>query len=67
MAKFDIAASEEKLGRIQAALNRREGENLSDLATLSTKGVRRLPEENLEKGYRQAFSVDVDRILHSRA
>lgn len=67
MGKFDVETSEMKLGMIQAALNRREDQNLSPIATLSTQGVRRLPEENLERGYRQSFSVDVDRILHSLA
>ncbi len=48
-------------------LNKRESEILSPLATLSSEGIRCIPEERLEKGYRQAFSVDADRILHSRA
>ncbi len=55
------------LGMIKEALNQRETESLSPMATLNTYGVRRLPEENLETGYRQPFSVDVDRILHSLA
>jgi len=40
---------------------------LSPLATRSDDGVRRIPDERLESDYRQAFSVDVDRILHSLA
>ena len=51
----------------RTALNRREAEMLSPIAALSIYGVRRLHEEHLESGYRQAFSVDADRILHSLA
>lgn len=46
-------------------LDRQEGERLSPLACLSRAGVRRRPEE--VGGHRQAFAVDSDRILHSRA
>ncbi len=52
---------------IQSALEQRESENLSPIATLSGAGVRRHHDTRLEEGYRLAFSVDVDRILHSRA
>lgn len=55
------------LGMIQATLEQRENENLSPIATLSAAGVRRRHDALLEQGYRLAFSVDVDRILHSRA
>ena len=48
-------------------LNQREMETLSPIATFSQDGIRRLKEERLEKDHRQAFSVDVDRILHSHA
>jgi len=48
-------------------LNQREIETLSPIATFSQNGIRRLKEERLEKDHRQAFSVDVDRILHSHA
>ena len=34
---------------------------------MSDDGVRRFHDARLEEGYRQTFSVDVDRILHSRA
>ena len=40
---------------------------LSDMAALSSKALRRHPEANLEAGYRQAFALDTDRILHSSA
>ncbi|HUV50909.1 MAG TPA: HD domain-containing protein [Anaerolineae bacterium] len=52
---------------IKDALNKRETETLSHVATLSSRGLRRLQEDRLKGGYRQAFSVDVDRILHSLA
>lgn len=52
---------------IQKALNRREEESLAPIATLSDQGVRRVAEDQLIKGYRQTFSVDVDRILYSLA
>jgi dGTPase len=37
------------------------------MATLSDTGVRRFHDVRVDEGYRQTFSVDVDRILHSRA
>jgi len=52
---------------ISRAMAQRESEILSPLATLSSTGVRRSLDERLAEGYRQTFSVDVDRILHSRA
>jgi dGTPase len=58
---------DQNLNIISLALKERETEILSPLATLSDTGVRRLQDARLEEGYRQTFSVDVDRILHSRA
>jgi len=55
------------LDKIRQALSQRETETLSPMAEMSKRGIRRLREEQLEKGYRQSFSVDVDRILHSHA
>jgi dGTPase len=55
------------LDRITQTLDQREEKTLSPEATLSRTGRRRLHEENLDSGYRQTFSVDVDRILHSLA
>lgn len=52
---------------ISRAMAQRESEILSPLATLSSTGVRRSHDERLAEGYRQTFSVDADRILHSRA
>ena len=63
MEKYDA----ETLAGLKRLLNRREDEKLSPLAARNSQGVRRMPEDLLESGYRQAFSVDVDRILHSRA
>jgi len=63
MARF----KEENLDMLSVALKQRETENLSPIATLSVAGVRRFHEVRLEEGYRLKFSVDADRILHSRA
>ena len=52
---------------ITNALDQREHERLSPVATMSAAGQRRTEETKLVKGYRQAFSVDTDRILHSHA
>ena len=58
---------DQNLNIISLALKERETEILSPVATLSDAGVRRFHAARLEEGYRQTFSVDVDRILHSRA
>lgn len=55
------------LDSIKLALEQRESENLSPVATLNKNAVRRMDEKKIETEYRQAFSVDVDRILHSSA
>lgn len=55
------------LDNIKLALEQRESENLSPVATLNKNAVRRMDEKKIETEYRQAFSVDVDRILHSSA
>jgi len=55
------------LQTIKDSLNKREADTLSNTATLSSYALRRTDEERLETGYRQAFSLDVDRILHSKA
>jgi dGTPase len=52
---------------LKGLLERRENEMLSTLAVRSADAVRRMSDERMETGYRQAFSVDVDRILHSLA
>ena len=58
---------DQKHNIISLTLKKRETEILSPEATLSVTGVRRFHDVRLEEGYRQKFSVDVDRILHSRA
>ncbi len=58
---------DQNLNMIRLALKQRETEILSPVATLSAAGLRRSHDARLEWGYRQTFSVDVDRILHSRA
>ncbi len=55
------------LRSIRAFLDLKEEQNLSPVATPNSRAVRRRAEELLTEGYRQAFSVDVDRILHSRS
>ncbi len=63
MKKYD----DKTLTKLKELLNRQENEILSPLAVHNADGVRRMPDERMECGYRQAFSVDVDRILHSLA
>lgn len=46
-------------------LNEEEFGRLTEVATLSSDGVRRVAEGVL--GYRQEFALDADRILHSRS
>ena len=63
MAKFD----NDDLMRLHSALNQREEEFLSPVAARSSRGTRREPENMRRGAYRQYFSLDVDRILHSLA
>jgi len=58
---------ENVLELIKTALNKREEENLSPLAVSSSGCIRREYEEKRDFGYRQEFSLDVDRILYSLA
>ena len=60
-------SSNSSLNRLRNTLNPRESQHLSSWACLNSKGVRRRDEAQLQDGYRQDFSVDVDRILHSHA
>ncbi len=55
------------LDKIKETLDRREAERLSEAATLNEAGIRRFNEPRLDTGYRQNFSIDADRILHSLA
>ena len=61
-----VKYSDQTFDKIKNALNLRESKNLSHLATLNTSGIRRL-NETASSGYRQNFSLDADRILHSHA
>lgn len=67
MEKFDPTLPAASLKRIRAEMDQLESETLSPRATLSSRGLRRQSEERLKNDYRQAFSLDVDRILHSLA
>jgi len=64
MKKFDKAKS---LVKLKTGLDRQELESLSPLATRNAQGIRRTPDARHDSSYRQAFSIDVDRILHSLA
>ena len=63
MERFEI----DSLHMLHTALNRREQEMLSPVATTSQSAVRRHSENERQGAYRQDFSLDVDRILHSLA
>ena len=54
------------LGLLKTSLDEREGAYLSPVATLSSRAQRR-ESEDVPGSYRQDFSLDVDRILHSLA
>jgi len=64
MTKYE---NDQTLDQLKALLNRQESEILSPWATRNAMGTRRVADERLQAGYRQAFSVDADRILHSLA
>ena len=64
MKKYD---TDETLTQLKELLNNRENGTLSPLAARNAQGVRRVFDDRLESGYRQSYSVDVDRILHSLA
>lgn len=55
------------LERIKESLNLREETILSPMAAYSKDAVRRVPEELIDKGHRQNYAADSDRILHSLA
>ncbi len=67
MEKFDPFTPKTVLNLLKTALNDREKKILSPSATISEAGIRRRPVDDTTAGYRQAFSLDADRILHSRA
>jgi dGTPase len=55
------------LEELKRKVSRRETQALSPHATLSEQGKRRRVEQMMGADYRQAYAVDVDRILHSLA
>jgi dGTPase len=57
----------ELLHDVRQCLRIEEKDRLSPFATLSTYAVRRRDEEEIVSGHREHFSIDADRILHSRA
>ena len=57
----------EHIAQIRTLLESQETSRFSSMATPSTSGVRRKAEPTERTDYRQAFSQDVDRILHSLA
>jgi dGTPase len=67
MKKFDPYGPYPLLHRITEKLDADEKQRFSSNATLNREGIRRREEAHLEDGYRQPFSVDTDRILHSLA
>lgn len=62
-----MSAIDTKPGWMKDILNQREREFFSPLASFSEDGKRRSPDNRLDDGYRQAFSLDADRILNSLA
>ncbi len=62
--KFETSGS---LLELKKQLDQREEKILSPFATFSRDAVRRRPDEKVQKGHRQNFSIDSDRILHSLA
>ncbi|MDO9110959.1 MAG: HD domain-containing protein [Desulfatirhabdiaceae bacterium] len=52
---------------VQKALNKREMDYLSPIGAFSQHGFRRVPDPHEDTDFRQSFSIDADRILHSLA
>lgn len=55
------------LAELKQSLHLRETAMFSPLAAHSDKALRRRPEKKIQSGYRQAYALDADRILHSMA
>lgn len=55
------------LATLKGELNHREAAIFSPPAAFSNAARRRLPERKLQSGYRQAYALDADRILHAMA
>lgn len=56
-----------KMDALKRALDQREKKLFVNQAAFSACALRRTPEQRLQDGYRQAYALDADRILHSRA
>lgn len=56
-----------KMDTLKQALDLREKKLLSEQAAFSAQALRQMPEQRLQDGYRQAYALDADRILHSWA
>lgn len=67
MEKSDFIPKDPLLKSIAKDLLKQQEGALSPQATLNSQAIRRRHEQQLEDGYRQPFSVDTDRILHSLA
>jgi dGTPase len=52
---------------VQLALNQREMDFHSPISAFSQDGIRRCPDLHPDTDFRQPFSIDADRILHSLA
>ncbi len=63
MKKYD----NDIMGIARCVLDEAEAKRLSGLAVRNSAAIRRAPEEHRDTDYRQAFSIDVDRILHAHA
>ena len=59
--------NDHSLTQLKVLLNQQETETLTKHASHNAHGIRRLADDRIDSSYRQAFSVDVDRILHSLA
>jgi dGTPase len=63
MKKYD----KDIMGFARCVLDEAETKRLSGMATRNSEAMRRAPEKYADTDYRQAFSIDVDRILHAHA
>lgn len=63
MKKYD----ENIMGLARRVLDEAEAKQLSGPAARNSEAIRRAQEEHRDTDYRQAFSIDVDRILHAHA
>lgn len=62
-----MARSDTVLNALQQALNLREMDFFCPVGAYSQQGIRRVPDPHENTDFRQSFSIDGDRILHSLA